>query len=698
MSSKTIQLPMSRETTYSSDKEVEKKTMTDISRLTVPEPTTHSAIEPPDSSGARRDLNRARNSRLFPGSGIVKQAEALPALAFAHAFHASIDTCPEPLQSLFKRTHPAIKRESATLRYKLGLLFFYIVVTLTGCAAVEPCTTHGTCSGQDRAAGEPEAAPGFLVAAPDRGFVGNEKVREAFSALAASNDAELVFVTDERAYGYVERARRALSARGAREIVILPLFLSRHNPRLTLFRRLLERTRGDAPVRYARPFGDTYLAVEMLAERLRNRTPTHNQAVLVAGYGAESPASRDAMETDLARIIRQATEGRVSGPIEPVVWPYDQADHYEKLEQAAWRRVETAVAEADVIRIVPFHLGKELDGMMAFDAYLEWKRPKNTEPIRRSGDESAFFSLWMQREANRYTAPTRDKVGVVFLAHGSDFHWNQTMRDAMRGLMERYSIEFAFSMADPPTIEKAVRRLEARGAGVVVIVRVFGLRSSFRGVVERLIGANVEAADRPDTEPEHRRHQAEPRLRTTAMVATAGGLEDDPLFAKALLDRARELSTEPAEETIILVAHGNGNGKRDDHWLEVLKSLAQQMRAIGGNSFRAIRYQTWREDWPEKRRPRIDSVRMMVQQAQRDGGSAIVIPARTTGSGPTRKFLADLKYRHGKGFAPHPLFAQWVEKQIETGLEKIRRSAETATPGDAAPLLDVASSKKSRSE
>lgn len=672
--------------------------MTDKSQLAASEPTTHSVMEPPDSLRARRDLNRARSSRLFPGSGILQQAETLPPLAFVHAFHALVNTSPKPLRSLLKRTHPAIKRASATSRYKLGFLIFYMVITLTGCATVEPCATHGTCGGQNPAAGKPEAPPGFLVAAPDRGFVGNEKVREAFSALAASHNAELVFITDERAYTYVERAWRALSARGAQGVIVLPLFLSRHNPRLTIFRQLLDSARGDAPVRYARPFGDTYLAMEMLAERLRNSTPTHNQALLVAGYGAKNPASRDAMEADLARIIRQAAKGLVSGPIEPVVWPHDQADHYEKLEQAAWRRVKAAAAEADGMRIVPFHLGKELDGMMAFDAYLEWKRPENTEPIRRGSDESAFFSLWMQREANRYTAPTRDKVGVVFLAHGSDFHWNQTMRDAMRELMEQYSIEFAFSMADPPTIEKAVRRLEARGAGVIVVVRVFGLRSSFRGVVERLIGTDVEAADRLDTEPGHRHHQSKPRLRTPAMVATAGGLEDGPLFARALLDRARELSTEPAKETIILVAHGNGNGMRNDHWLTVLKSLAQQLRTLGGDSFRAIRYQTWREDWPDKRRSSIDSVRSMIEEAQRDGGRAIVIPARTTGSGPARKFLPELEFQHGKGFAPHPLFARWVEQQIETGLKKIRRSRETETLPGVTQELNVVSSEKSHTQ
>jgi hypothetical protein len=69
---------------------------------------------------------------------------------------------------------------------KLTILLISVFLVPPGCTAVKPCATHGKCSSVDRTAGKPEAPPGFLVAAPDRGFVGNEKVREAFSALAAT--------------------------------------------------------------------------------------------------------------------------------------------------------------------------------------------------------------------------------------------------------------------------------------------------------------------------------------------------------------------------------------------------------------------------------------------------------------------------------------------------------------------------------
>lgn len=43
-------------------------------------------------------------------------------------------------------------------------------------------------------------------------------------------------------------------------------------------------------------------------------------------------------------------------------------------------------------------------------------------------------------------------------------------------------------MADPDDLRSAVERLEQRGVGIIVIVRVFGMTTCFRHSVERLIG------------------------------------------------------------------------------------------------------------------------------------------------------------------------------------------------------------------
>lgn len=92
---------------------------------------------------------------------------------------------------------------------------------------------------------------------------------------------------------------------------------------------------------------------------------------------------------------------------------------------------------------------------------------------------------------------------------------------------------------------------------------------------------------------------------------------------------------------------------------------------MGGDDYRAIKYATWPEDWPDKREYWLERVRDMVNAAQRDGGQAIVIPARTNGRGNEPEFLEGLSFSPGEGFAPHPLFARWVESRIQQGVKNL---------------------------
>ena len=63
------------------------------------------------------------------------------------------------------------------------------------------------------------------------------------------------------------------------------------------------------------------------------------------------------------------------------------------------------------------------------------------------------------------------------------------------------------------------------------------------------------------------------------------------------------------------------------------------MGVKGGDAFGAIRVATWREDWPDKRGPWVEKVRSWVKQDSQHG-EVIVIPARTTGTGPEAQLLS----------------------------------------------------------
>lgn len=507
---------------------------------------------------------------------------------------------------------------------------------------------------------------GFLVAAPDRGFMGNAEIDDVFQTFASKHNAVLLHVTDARTREGAQAALGLLARRGANKVAVLPLFYSADEARYAILRRALDGKQS-LPLEWANPFGTSYFAVEALADRLRALPREDDRQLVVAGAGAADQASLERISAQLRRAAEQASEGLGFTSIETAVWPEPRVPEEDSLRTLAEAKLKQTAGAV----VVQLHLARKLDSMMAFSNAVKRALPANSRLV---GEQSLtpLALTWMQREANRRLPLPAGQVGVVIAAHGSDWHWNETMRSALRPLEARYKVEYAFSMADPPILERAVRRLDERGVRATVIVRVFGMKDSFQGEIERLIGHDIEAraahaGHQGHADSGHGDHRhgdgVAPRIRSTAVLTTTGGLDDHQLFAAALLARAKELSRAPSRETVILTAHGTREDARNERWLGLLESIADKMRANGGAAFRDIRVATWREDWPDKREPWVAQVRGWVDEAGRDG-DVIVIPARTNGTGPEAKLLSGLNYRLGTGFAPHPLFARWVDEQV----------------------------------
>lgn len=498
--------------------------------------------------------------------------------------------------------------------------------------------------------------PGFIVVAPDRGFMGNEETRDAFAALAGKHLAELVFVTDERGAAYFRAATERLKKKGAARAVVLPLYLSTAHPDFEILETYYAQSA--LPVETGRHFGRSAMAPRVLAERL-HQAPDGD--VLIAGAGAETAEQAEAMRRDLDALIDAVKAEFPHRALRGVIWPgYDAMESGMK-------------SLAKGTQVLPFHLGQKLDSMMAWSAYLGYAAADGVTVLDGEVTPHPAVGAWMLREAARMTRVPDRQIGVVVHAHGSGFHWNETMRAAAAPLAEDFLVEYAFSMGDAPTLERAVRKLEERGAQAIVIVRVFGLEKSFRGGIERFIGADYEQCRAGVHDGHgHGGHTASPaRLLSSVPVATAGGLEDHDLFAAALLDRAESLAENPEKETVILVAHGVGSDEGNAYWLKLLGSLRDKMLAAGGDDFRAIHVATWQEDWPDKRDAAIAHVRELIEQANRDGGRALLIPARTTEQGPARELVPDLDYALGNGFAPHPLFVKWLREQVHAGMRQL---------------------------
>jgi hypothetical protein len=544
--------------------------------------------------------------------------------------------------------------------------FLLALLTLTFLAA-------GPTWAQPEDAGE----PGILVLAPDRGFLGNEKARDVVADVREhTSNVGLAIATSEETTSNLEKALSTIDTDDG--VVVLPLFLSAHHTLYQTARAAMPDVTGG--VEWAAPFGQSYLSEEILFDRVEALSTTpDDEALVVVGYGAGDEAGADSIRAALQPAATRAAEkyGLAGGGSVVVQYARSAPPKASRAAmQTAMKRVKSKASEHDRVVVVPYNLGMEYTSMMASWMWMQ-RRLGAVDGVVANGEgvlPHPNVERWVRRTATTYRPLSPNDVGVIAVPHGSEYNWNETMREGLAPLTDDYTIAEAFSMVDPVVIERAVRDLEAAGKKAAVVVRIFSMESNFQEKahyvlgLQRTFGRSIMGERFPK------------RIRTHLQMTTLGGLEASPHFAKGLLDRAQAISETPSEETVILLAHGTGSDAKNARWMDNLRTIADTMRAHGGDAFRDIKVHTWREDWPEKRKQTIPEIQEMVREAS-ETGTALVVPARTTAQGRASEYLEGLDYRYGKGFAPHPEFAAWMREQIETGIDRLQAAPRSQDPG-----------------
>jgi hypothetical protein len=286
------------------------------------------------------------------------------------------------------------------------------------------------------------------------------------------------------------------------------------------------------------------------------------------------------------------------------------------------------------------------------------------------------------------SAQRAESFGVLVMAHGGGPQWNKDVLAAVEPLKDDYNVEVAFGMADAASMQESVRQLEARGARHIGVVRLFISGESFKERTEQILGLLPGAPAKPaaGADPHaghgqgHGGHSMEFwRVDTRASFAVSEqGLVEAPEMGAVLATRAKTLSKNPAQEDVLILAHGPGDDAENERWLKQLNARAEVVRKA--QPFHAVQVETLREDWPDKRVEAEKRIRAFVEQSAREGRRAVVIPFRVQGFGPCAKVLEGLDYvSDGQGLIPHPSVTEWIEHQAETlrsgKYERVHRAA-----------------------
>jgi hypothetical protein len=534
---------------------------------------------------------------------------------------------------------------------------------------------------------------GFLVVAPDRGFLGNQEIRTVFDDFKVTYPtASLIFIGRDYAgigtpYSeYVQRALSELREARVTDLVAIPFFVSEADPLLQRVKSSLTSYGHIGTITWAQPMVDSYLIRQVVLDRTMelSRDPEHERVVLV-GFGATNAANEQPMHRDMNKLVEYVARYQTFRESKVIVY-YDQAASDAEIKNAAadTTLMQMAAKKGRTLAILAT-LGPNFDHSMALSASL--KQKFHDVDVVFSQDEflpHPNVLRWLKKTANAYLPATPAEMGVVIMPHGATQLWNDAVERVIAPLRAAYPIEMAYGMGDPGIIQDAVSRLEARNIRRIIFVRLYAMASHLQARTDYMLGL----AELPVPDGHAGGHNSRPtpphQIRSAALFASFGGYEESSDVSRILHERIVEISREPTQETVILVAHGEKTEEGNARWLSTIQAHIERLKQDPHCArLKAIRAATVREDWPEQREKAVNDVRRMIQDASQQG-RALVIADRLYGAGPYRTLFEGLEYTlNDKGLA-HPVLTEWLETGIARAARLMAQPL-VAAPTSAAP-------------
>ena len=232
-----------------------------------------------------------------------------------------------------------------------------------------------------------------------------------------------------------------------------------------------------------------------------------------------------------------------------------------------------------------------------------------------------------------------DGPGILLLAHGGSAEWNDQITSLAAQVNRTVPTEVAFGMATRSAIQAGVDRLVSRGATEVVAVPLF--ISSWSSVItstEYLLGQRAEApaALASFAKMSHAGHTDHAQagdgttpIKSAVPVRMTRALNDHAVVAEILTSRARSISSNPSQESVVIVAHGPNSDDANRQWLADMASLAGQMarHLASVERFASIDYLTLRDDAPAPVRDQATrELRSVVDRRIAEGRRVLIVP------------------------------------------------------------------------
>jgi len=556
---------------------------------------------------------------------------------------------------------PFLRKDHNLMAICSRFILITFLTVVSGCATISPAPQTQI------------DEQGYIVVVPDRGYLGNQEIQEVFQGFSHKNQSKLVFINlyaenEKQVRHAINNAFENLARRGVANFTIIPFTISENDPHLNKFKNILKGISSKSMidptrVRYLPAMGKNHRIAKILLDRIKPHTQNaKNERLVVIGYGATTTEEEKNIRASLNQLIEEVQRYFPFKETQILIMYHRSVDEEikTKKDKVFFSAFSNLNKENDLKTIViPFHLGLKHTYLMQRNrSYAALAKDLPVEFISQDILPDPNILRWLNHSVNFSRQANQNNIGVIVMAHGSGFYYNEAIEKTIAPLKEKYPVELTFGMADTKLLSAAISKLEAKAKTHILIIRLFDTSQSFKTRTEFVLGLRKNP-------PRFSPGGIPMRVQNSPMFWTTGGLDADPLISEVLNQRVIEISTNPKNENVLLVAHGAGSDRRNQFWLDLLQKRAQYIHNKSIVPFKNVDAVTIREDWPEKRMKALLELRNRINTNQSKGEETLIISARIFGEGPYRKLLKGLSYKfNGKGIAPHKNLTRWLENQI----------------------------------
>ncbi|MBU9723564.1 MULTISPECIES: sirohydrochlorin chelatase [Bacillaceae] len=241
------------------------------------------------------------------------------------------------------------------------------------------------------------------------------------------------------------------------------------------------------------------------------------------------------------------------------------------------------------------------------------------------------------------------KTGVLVIAHGSrDITWVNLIEDTIEKVNISYPITIGYlELVEGKSIPEAVDHLVSQGIKRIIAVPLF-ISSGSTHLEEIQYSLGIIPTSRIQTEL--------PRMKHNVDIIWCDPMNHHPLILDILSERVNHLSENPANEVVMLVAHGSAHEGFQEKWEDMLREMTSVLKKTF--EFSNVIYGTLRPDTVREKAKTVPNNR-----------SLLVIPVFLSEGYFTRnvipKKLVGIDYRwSGKTYLPHPSITKWIEETV----------------------------------